>query len=147
MKRLLLSLFAVATLLFGATKVNLGDVRGLQNAPTGPYLVAFANGSWIPVIADPGGSIVIDTSGAVAILKASGAAVSLPVDVSEELTFTSTATFTTASIPKGIVKVYRNGLLQRSVADYTQTGAAGSPITVGVSNATSGDYITLVYQK
>lgn len=148
MKRLVCLFVALVALLSGATKLNLIDIRPLANAPTVPYLVAFSStAGWIPVIADPGGSIVLDTSGGVAILKASGASVSQPVDVSDDLVMAGSATFTTSAIPRGIVRVYRNGLLQRVTADYTVSGASGALQTIGLSGATQGDYVTLAYQK
>ncbi len=146
MKRLLLSLFAAATLLFGATKLNLTDVRGLANAPAVPYLLAFSAGAWIPVITDPGGSIVLDTSGGVAVLRATGASAQ-PVETVDVFRMAGTATFSTSAPARGLVDVIRNGMVMTETEDYTITGADGSIKTVGLSGAVAGDLIKLRYQK
>lgn len=148
MRRLLTVFVALAAFLGAATKVNLIDVRPLSTGPAAPYLLLFhPTKGWMPVIPDSGGSIVLDTTGAVATIKAAGAAASQAVDVRDDLTMGGTAVFTTSQTPRGLVSVYRNGVLQRTGDDYTVTGAPGSPLTINMANASGGDFIALVYQR
>ncbi len=148
MKRLITIFVAIAALLGAATKVNLIDIRPLASGPTIPYMVAFSpTAGWIPVIPDPAGSITLDTTGAVAILKSSGGGGASGIDVSDDFTMAGSALFTTTAAPRGIVDVYRNGVMQTITQDYTITGLFGSPKVIGMSNASPGDMIKLRYQK
>lgn len=145
MRRLITIFVAIAAMLGAATKVNLIDIRPLVNGPSIPYMVAFSpTAGWLPVIPDPAGSITLDTTGAVAILKSTGSA-SSGVDVTDDFIMAGSAAFLTSATPRGIVDVYRNGVMQTLTVDYSISGAAQR--TIGLSNASPGDMVKLRYQK
>lgn len=145
MKKLLLGLFAVVVALFGATKLNLVDVRPLPGGPS-LYLTGVAAGSWIPVALDPAGSVTIDTSVSPAVLKvAAGAALTQAED--DFLAASGVSTFTTSAPPKGRLDVYQNGLLQRGKGDDYQISGAGLVTVTFARPLDSGTYVTLLYLK
>ena len=149
MKRLLVLLIALVATLFGATRLNLIDVRPLANGPATGYMLAVSgSGAWIPVIADPAGSVVIDSMVSPAVLKAAPVAAFVEIDDDFTAAATAQTTFQTSAIPKGRVHVFRNGLLQRPIfTDYTQ---AVDPVTqhmVITMSVQAGDGVVLSYQK
>jgi len=151
MKRLLLLLTVLVTALFGATKLNLLDVRPLANGPTSLYILAVGagGGPWTPVILDPAGSVTIDTTVSPAVLKATPGPPGTVLATDDFVASAGTTLFTTSAAPKSTVHVFRNGQLYRPVfLDYTEaTDPVTKRVSVSIPLALAGDGIVLTYQK
>lgn len=148
MKRLALLLVGLVTALFGATRVNLLDVRPLANAPASIYLLAVSSAGWIPVLLDPAGSVIIDLSVSPAVLRAPAGGPGTEVD-DEFVAGVGQVTFTTSSVPKSRVRVFKNGLLQRAAfSDLVETtDPTTKRVAINLPGTQPGDGIVLSYTK
>lgn len=145
----LLPLLLLALGLGAQTKTNLTDIKP-PSAPAAPvYLFGMFPG--VGLIAIDLAGFTFDKSTNPPTLRAIA-----PAGVGADLDdpFTAAAgqvTFVSAAAPKALVRVFKNGLLQRLSADYTlSTDPMTKIVTVSFLPAqgiTAGDSVTMSYQK
>jgi len=145
------------------TKSNLSDSRPVFSIPTPPTpalvmnfpaaqcpVTATGANCWLPVLLDTT-TLTLDTTVSPPVIRAKAAAGTPQTDQTDEFVVSTTQTsFTTSNKPVDTLRVFRNGMLQRPLFDYTQAAGPGNTITITylpAAGLTAGDYITFTYHR
>ena len=132
-------LVASTTLLWGATRVNLGQIRG-----TGPGLFAL-NANNRAFVAAVGSGLTLDVGSGTLSASVTGTPpqVSVYHATSGQTVFSLPSKPSASAAPK-LVLVYRNGLLQAATDDYT-VAASGTTVTMlEAAPADGGDVVQIL---